>query len=1252
VSVPGYSGEITLSRSHLSFAGDQSLGGWPPDPVTGVFGPGWTASLEGGPAGLAGLQVIDNTGLDGSIVFVDGEGEPLVYANPTSKRAYPTSGTTTYKAATVDTAAAGVRLTVTGTGTAMRLTLTEDDGTATTWAPLAAPSTAGTTWRPETISEPGQTGKTTFGRDDAGRVTWIIAPVPTGMTGSCPTTGTLARGCRAIKITYATTPTATSATPGDVAGQVKAVSAWLWNPATAAMTQTTVATYAYDTSGRLVQMRDPRTGLGTDYTWDGASTRIASVRATGLAATKLGYSSGKLARVSREAPVTGGPDVTTARYVYAVATSGAGLPTLTAAAVKRWYQAKDPVAGYAVFGPDYTGPVSGTGIDWSYADLSYVDDLGYTVNTASYGASAWQVTGTDYDTATSNITRTLTATATATAAADPAMTAAGVDALSTQTFYNTEQTDGATVVLPAGARVTDVYGPSRRVVLADGTEETVRPHTRTVYDQGAPNNAINSVTGQRYSLPTTVSVFAATGIGVDLETVSSTTTGYGKLNNTDTSEGDGWALGLATTSTGGITRTTRYDTLGRVTETRQPLSTTGADAGTTKTVYYTANAPAGADPASVNRPEWAGLTCRTYPAAAPSSGPTPPATATTGYSMWLAPTTVTETSGTATRTTSTTYDAAGRPVSSKTTTSGLAGSTARPGSYTRYRSDNGLVQYTGWLNTAGTDAETDGRTETSYDRWGRPTTVLGDAGTVTTSYDTAGRVAAVTDATGTTTYGYDGPGERRGLPTTLTVTRPGPGGALTWTAAYDREGRITRQTLPGRATLVTTYDQAGQPEALSYLGQVTPVTVGIDPDTGETTYTPGTPLQDQPWLTWSTLHDVTGRVRLQATGTGAAFDDGTGVATIEEVTTWDGLTVGEAAGYGREYRYDPAGRLTYARNAEAAWDPTTQALVSTCTERVYTFDDNGRRTTLATTTHDDGDCASSGTTKTMATTGWDTADRPTTGRDGTSTYVYDLFGRQTSIPAADAPNPGKGNITLGYYDDDLPRTVTQGETSTTFTLDAAGRRATQTTTTSAGPQPGTTTTVRRYTDGSDNPAWIETTTPTAPDPVTTRFTESIGGDLSATITPDGTTSLSLPDPHGDIVTTITINPSQTSTTPAVAITGWASYDEYGTPTDATGGQGAIDQVDGPLGYGWLGVKQRSTTTDTAGLTLMGVRLYNPTRGQFTSLDPIPGGNTTAYAYPQDPVGLRDLSGMSQTSSVKEGCRCSRAGQRIRVDKRF
>ncbi|MBT2469921.1 RHS repeat-associated core domain-containing protein [Streptomyces sp. ISL-66] len=61
-------------------------------------------------------------------------------------------------------------------------------------------------------------------------------------------------------------------------------------------------------------------------------------------------------------------------------------------------------------------------------------------------------------------------------------------------------------------------------------------------------------------------------------------------------------------------------------------------------------------------------------------------------------------------------------------------------------------------------------------------------------------------------------------------------------------------------------------------------------------------------------------------------------------------------------------------------------------------------------------------------------------------------------------------------------------------------------------------------------------------------------------------------------------------------------------------------------YGWVGGKQRSSETLT-GLTLMGMRLYDPAAGRFLSVDPIRGGNANAYDYIQaDPLNQYDPDG--------------------------
>ena len=273
------------------------------------------------------------------------------------------------------------------------------------------------------------------------------------------------------------------------------------------------------------------------------------------------------------------------------------------------------------------------------------------------------------------------------------------------------------------------------------------------------------------------------------------------------------------------------------------------------------------------------------------------------------------------------------------------------------------------------------------------------------------------------------------------------------------------------------------------------------------------------------------------------------------------------------------------------------------------------------TVHADGTQNGSATAGRTQAISYDSADRPTGG------YVYDLFGRQTTIPAVHAPHPDKGDITLAYFDNDLPQKITQGDTTTTFGLDVSARRLTQTTVTPAG----TTTTTRHYADGSDNPAWVETARPDGTRD-TVRFTGSISGDLGAQIKADGGVELTLPNIRGDVVTTIPIASETASETPAETITGWAGFEEYGTPNDPEQAR----SVAGPLGYGWLGAKERSTTDATAGLTLMGVRLYNQATGNFTSADPVPGGNATAYNYPTDPINDIDATGLKKKRKKSKG----------------
>lgn len=1205
VVIPGYNGALAISRNHTTFAGATT-------PSTGVFGPGWTASLDGPDAGLAGVEVIDNTRLDGTLVLLGADGTPMFFA-PTAvptRRTAANLSTGTYVPVDEETKLLHVKVAVTGTGTGAQVVITEPDGVITTFGATAAASVStAAIFAALSVAEPGVPGATTYTRDAAGRITRILAALPTGMTAAdCPATGTMQPGCRALTITY-TPPNPSNpveATEGDVAGQVKKIEATLYNPATSAMLTQVMATYKYNlTSGRLVEVTDNVSQLSTKYAY--TDTRLTQITAPGTTPFTLEYAGAdnKLARIKRATPATaGGGTATLATVLYGVPLSGTGLPTMTDAAVEAWGQLDQPTYAAAVFGPDKPvttlDPISVASGDWKHAGLSYTDARGFTVNTANHGADGtnqvegegWLPTYTDYDELGNVILELDTADIAAVKANALSTLQAG-----TKTVYNT-----GTATLKAGSVVTDVYGPVRTVTKADGTTQKQRPHTHTTFDEGTPVGApTNPLTGMDWALPTTQTITAANADATaDLAgpALTVTKTEYG------TSEAD-WQRGAptkVTTPMGGagpdISNVTSYDAEGRVTAQRQPKSD-GTDAGTRLTVYYTKAANATHTECG-GKPEWAGLICLTKYAGAPSAGPVLPVTRATGFNWLLAPTTSTETADGAVRTTTTTYDDKLRVSTLRTTLTGVAGSTPVNGSEVEYDNSTGSVVNTWETNASG--ARTGARVATTYDDWGRQVTYSPESGDITTTvYDNVGRVASVQDSKGTTTYTYDGSDangrvENRGLVTRMEVTRTG-GGPLVFTGAYDIDGTLTTEKLPGGITRRTQFDEAGNNASLTYSGQV------------------GTET-DEPWLGWSQDHDLLNRVVREWTPSGAAF-----AGNLDEGSS-------TAAAYSRAYTYDSASRLTKAVDktlpiGQPLVDPETPGLEwdllgTVCETRDYAFDANGNRTSRTTTGHNtDGTCATTGgTTKTW---GYDTADRISAG------YAYDKLGRATTLPAVDAPaGAAAGNITLGYYDNDAARTIAQNGTTTTFTLDASGRRSVE----AVGPDggPATKSLVRHYTDAGDNPAWVDQNEVSGSS--TTRYISGLTGDLGATITTGGTDAgveIPVVDPHGDTPTVIEVPNDLTA---AVSIETWVDTDEYGNPVGVA--EATNDTVTEGVGYGWLGAKERATTD--SGLILMGARLYNRATGQFTSVDPVFGGNSSPSTYPQDPVNSFDLDGRFGFSS--------------------
>lgn len=1163
VEVEGYGSNLSLGRSHLSLAGQ-------PAGPAGVFGPGWVADLAGPEEGLAGFVVVDRRSEDGTIQLTDPEGETYVYLHEKKKSGAGLTGTFTGIGETaLDEHTLKVDAVAGEAGIDQRLVLREWDGTKTIWVRVASTKV----WVVEQVGAPEVTATTTYAHHEDGTVSWIFAPAPAGVECNV---AVQARGCRALRLIY----TGSGASKRLVEVRLRA-----WDPkpasdglpgAGAGMAEVPVQRYAYNSAGQLSASWDPRiadgeAALETTYTYADTSERpkLASLTEPGLKPWQFTYAAdgedaGKIITVSRDQdPEVGGTATWEVDYNLALNAGGDGLPNVSEAATTAWGQpvADSPVGGTAVYGPDAQGAGA---VRNEYASLSYYTRAGRTTNTAAFGAGAWQIDTTRYD-PNGNIIWALSPEgrrlALAEGADDFAETAGAAEKYATHTVYNADITDnsGEVVVVPAGTRVEQIWGPTRDLVLEDGTRTVGRTLTENVYDDEAdaslmPGRPTEDVPegGFGVAVEIRVSVTTKPSPGSDGEIHDTTLTRF-RFDKIADADGDGWVFRSPSRtltqnrskSAGWDTAIHRFDTEGKTIQTRTPEGVeSGQQTRWTNTVYYTHDASASRAECR-NRPEWVGVVCWTGPAAQPEAPGLPiPTESTPGYSMLLHPTRVVVTAGAATRTKVTDFDGAGRRTKASTTLTGLSGRPVFP-TVTTYDPTKGLVASV----TNGESTQT-----TTYDSWGRVIERSdGNGHTSTTAYDTAGRVVEAYDGLATTTYTYNGNDsrgrrERRGLVTRLDTSMAG--GNAVFTGAYDAAGNLVHQTYPGNVSATATYDLSGARRSILY-------TIGEE---------------DQ--LAFSAEVDAQSRIRFQT----------------------------EASGSAQEYRYDDRDRLVEARDTRD----------DACTVRTYGFSADSNRTSLATHAPDPaGDCQTA-TAASNVDTAFDSADRLKNTGD-----VYDDLGRTLTVPAASTDTPDDGDVTIGYHADDMVATLTQGSRSQDFTLDAAGRLARQTSSVN-GVVVGVV--ANAYSGSGDSPAWTETKS--RPDAssawvtLTQRYVSGISGNLALIEPSDGPVSVQLANLHDDVVATVDITGDQAGT-----LTSYTDYTEYGTP---------VTPAATPGRYGWLGAKARQGIGIIGGLSLMGVRLYNPATGRFLSRDPVPGGNDNTYTYPADPVNKRDLTGRSNT----------------------
>ncbi len=869
VSVATYDGTLSFGRALTTQA---------PAPAntlaTGVFGPGWTAAFYGPAAGRA-QDILSSSGNNLFLSAPDGSG--LMYALGNSG-VYVGLGD-----------AAGEVITR-GPNT---FTLAQTDGTRTTW------TVDGTGFEVTSITQPNG-DVTAFSYDTVGRVSQITAP----STCSYP------QPCEDLQFTYATATTASGSTFGDYTGRLSGVSLVAYDPATTSVRTVQVEQYTYDATGVLRQAWDPRISpaLKTVYAYN-ASGRLATLTPPGLSAWSLSYDSkNRLASVSRPNP-SGGTATTT--MAYGVPVTGTGAPVdVGATAAATWGQTTDlAVTGTAVFDPDHVPAATPTTADWPYAELVYLDANGREVDTAEYGVGAWQVAATRYD-AAGNALWSLTAgnraqALTPTSATDPAVVAMPssadrANALATISTYSADLTELLTTLGPA------------HPVTVNHTNNDGRSYTANGYDNSP------DVNGNPYRLLAGATTSTQTLDGVDWDPVTEDESTYAALEPGDTS---GEVLREPTSVTSAladgtqIVTQTRYNAHGQVIETREPMaSTTMVDAHTTLTTYYSATG-AGLCYSSVET----GLVCQTGPEVQSNSGKPMPVTSYT-YNMYDEPLTTTAISDGVTRTTTDTYDGAGRKTSEQITVTpaGVDGA-AVPAQTFGYSSTTGLPT---------TTTSSAGVVTTGYDALGRVISYTDAAGaTTTTSYDIDGRKAKVVDPKATTTYSYDGTtGEHRGLLTGLTDSQAG-----SFAGTYDAAGNLITQTYPGGLVATANYDNAGNQTSVNYT------------DAGVS------------WLDFTSTRDTQNRIASTNNAAGVTTSygyDGAGRLTSATDNTGSSCAV-------RSYGYNldsdrtslTTSRLTYASGscvgtlatptANHAYDDFDQL-----TDPGYSYDDFGNTTTV------------------------------------------------------------------------------------------------------------------------------------------------------------------------------------------------------------------------------------------------------------------------------------------------------------------
>ncbi|MGW2282473.1 DNRLRE domain-containing protein [Streptomyces sp. NPDC001770] len=870
-----------------------------------IFGPGWTSAV----AAAAGDYTQIRKTSDSSVELLAADGSTIAFTATAGGGWQPETG--------------AEDVTLTGSLSATRFTLSDTAGNTTvftkaassvpSWA-LSSSAASVSDSTVTTVSETDETGK-------LARPKYVISPTPAVPAATCQA-APATKGCRVLEFVYADATTGTATVPADYKGQVKTIKLWATEPGASAATAENVASYAYDASGRLRQVWDPRISpaLRTQYTYDSDGrvtvlTRSGELPWTftyGRAGSALTAGPGMLLSASRPALAEGSASsvsgTATTTVVYDVPLSGTAAPyQMDAGTVAGWSQAEAPTDATGVFPADSVPASSaGSGLtagDYSRATITYINADGEETNSATPGGA---ITATGYDefghetTVLSAADRELALGGGADAAGKLALL--GLTDLSTAD--RARQLATVSEYSADGKRLLDEFGPLHQITLsgelrgnsgatAAGSVVPARSHTSYTYDENRPSGAAVS------DLVTTMVIGASVaGYSADGDTTTVT-------NTFD------WSTGQQMDTRGGTTTSTltTYDSAGRVASTRTAGSS-GSDADTLNHTYYTAD---GSGTCGA-RPEWAGLLCRTAPASAITNGGGNPADAVTtvySYNRWGQTATKAETAGGVTRTTTITTDSAGRSAQS-TVTGGIGKAT--PATSITFDPDNGQIA----TQSSG------GRTVSyAYDKLGRLLSYSDGAGnTATRAYDVLGQVVRTTDsAPSTVTYAYDAAGNVKALTDSV---------AGTFTGTYDADGTLVSENLPGGYDLAVTTDTAGNRTSREYTA---PDGTTVTSDVAQYSASGqrlGHTQTDGESIDSAYAYDSTGRLTRATDTTGAGcttrlygFDGNSNRTSLQTTSDDCDSATADATTTTTSYTYDSADRLVNSGYTYDAFGRTT-----------------------------------------------------------------------------------------------------------------------------------------------------------------------------------------------------------------------------------------------------------------------------------------------------------------------------------------